>query len=239
MSKISVVIAAAGEGSRVSLPYPKTLLSIKGKPILVRIAELLAPYDNHPIVIVNRDGKKQIDQCLLKNNIQARLVVQSMPNGMGDAVLQSSRYRDIKNTQNSLLLWGDLPFIKPRTLNKLIDLHVQDKSDFSFPTLISSDPYTLVKRDKDQRVVNLIELKNSPSKIPSKGERDIGVFLYKTGLILDLLEGIKKKEDAIKEIGFLNLVRILFKRGSNINGYKIATKREALSFNSKNDLLNF
>ena len=236
---IKVIIAAAGKGTRSKLSYPKTLYKIKGIPILVRLLKATKHIDSKPIIIANERGKKKIRKVVEDFGFSSNILIQKNQLGMGDAVLQSSRYRDIKNTQNSLLLWGDLPFIKPRTLNKLIDLHVQDKSDFSFPTLITSDPYTLVKRDKDQRVVNLIELKNSPSKIPSKGERDIGVFLYKTGLILDLLEGIKKKEDAIKEIGFLNLVRILFKRGSNINGYKIATKREALSFNSKNDLLNF
>ena len=53
MGEISVVIAAAGVGSRTGLPYPKTLFPIKGKPILVRLAELLAPYDAEPIVIIN------------------------------------------------------------------------------------------------------------------------------------------------------------------------------------------
>ncbi len=70
MGEISVVIAAAGVGSRVGLPYPKTLFPIKGKPILVRLAELLAPYDAKPTVIVNEGGKEQIKKCLLKKKVK-------------------------------------------------------------------------------------------------------------------------------------------------------------------------
>ena len=103
MGEISVVIAAAGVGSRAGLTYPKTLFPIKGKPILVRLAELLAPYDVEPTVIVNEGGKEQIKQCLLKNNIQAQLVLQSMPRGMGDAVLCIDNSEEFANSEHVLL----------------------------------------------------------------------------------------------------------------------------------------
>ena len=106
MGEISVVIAAAGVGSRAGLTYPKTLFPIKGKPILVRLAELLAPYDVEPTVIVNEGGKDQIKQCLLKNNIQAQLVLQPMPHGMGDAVLCIDSSEKVTSPEHILLVWG-------------------------------------------------------------------------------------------------------------------------------------
>ena len=236
---IKVIIAAAGKGTRSKLNYPKTLFKIEGVPILIRLLKATWHIDSEPIIIVSEEGRKPIGEVIEEFGFSSRILVQKNQLGMGDAVLQSTKYRNIKEIENSLLLWGDLPFIKKRTLNKLLDLHIKDNSDFSFPTLVSPDPYTLVKRDIDQRVVDLIELKNSSRKQPSEGERDIGVFLYKTELILDLLKSIKKGQGRRTEVGFLNLVEILFKKGSNVNGYKIATKREALSFNSKDDLLNF
>jgi len=236
---IKVIIAAAGKGTRSKLNYPKTLFKINGVPILIRLLRATKHIDSDPIVIVSEEGTKAIGEVIEQFGFSSNILIQKNQLGMGDAVLQCRKYRNIKKIENSLLLWGDLPFIKKRTLNKLIDLHLKDNSDFSFPTIVSPDPYTLVKRDIDQGVVDLIELKNSPRMIPIEGERDIGVFIFKTELILDLLKGIKKGQDRRAEVGFLNLVRILFKKGSNVNGYKIATKREALSFNSKDDLLNF
>jgi len=234
---IKVIIAAAGKGTRSKLNYPKTLFKVNGVPILIRLLKATKHIDNAPIIIASEEGRKPIGDVLEGFGFSSTILIQKNQLGMGDAVLQSRKYRKIKEIENSLLLWGDLPFIKKRTINKLLELHIKDNSDFSFPTLVSQDPYTLVKRNKDQRVVDLIELKNSSREKPVEGERDIGVFLYKTKLILSLLR--KKRQDRKSELGFLNLVRILSKNGSNVNGYKIATKREALSFNSKDDLLNF
>ena len=236
---IKVIIAAAGKGTRSQLSYPKTLFKIKGVPILVRLLEATRHIDSEPIIIASEEGRKAIGEVIEEFGFSSNILIQENQLGMGHAVLQSKKYRNIKEIENSLLLWGDLPFIKKRTLNKLLDLHLEDKSDFSFTTIVSSDPYTLVKRDIDQKVVDLIELKNFSGRKPIEGERDIGVFLYKTELILDLLKDIKEMQDKGVELGFLNLVKILFENGSNENGYKIATEREALSFNSKDDLLNF
>ena len=234
---IKVIIAAAGKGTRSKLNYPKTLFKINGVPILIRLLKATKHIDSEPIIIVSEEGRKLIGEVVGEYGFTSTILIQKNQLGMGDAVLQSRKHRNIKEFENSLLLWGDLPFIKKRTVNRLLDLHIKDNSDFSFPTLVSQDPYTLVKRNKDQRVVDLIELKNSSKEKPVEGERDIGVFLYKTELILSLLR--KKRQDRRSELGFLSLVRVLSKNGSNVNGYKIATKREALSFNSKVDLLNF
>ena len=57
MAELSALVAAAGRGTRAGLPYPKTLFPVQGKPILVHIAELLAPYDAHPHAAnANADG---------------------------------------------------------------------------------------------------------------------------------------------------------------------------------------
>ena len=236
---IKVIIAAAGKGTRSKLNYPKTLFKIDGIPILIRLLEATKYIDSEPIIIASPEGRDAIGEVVEGFGFSSNILIQRSQLGMGDAVLQSLKYGDIKEIENSLLLWGDLPFIKKRTLNKLLDLHSKDNSDFSFPTIVSPDPYTLVKRDTDQKVVDLIELKNSSRGRPVEGERDIGVFLYKTKLILSLLRNVKKRQDKRSELGFLSLVKVLSKKGSRINGYKIATKREALSFNSKDDLLNF
>ena len=175
---IKVIIAAAGKGTRSKLNYPKTLFKIEGVPILIRLLKATWHIDSEPIIIVSEEGRKPIGEVIEEFGFSSRILVQKNQLGMGDAVLQCRKYRNIKKIENSLLLWGDLPFIKKRTLNKLIDLHLKDNSDFSFPTIVSPDPYTLVKRDIDQGVVDLIELKNSPRMIPIEGERDIGVFIF-------------------------------------------------------------
>ena len=57
---IKVVIAAAGQGTRSGLEYPKTLFKIKNMPIIVRVCKALSQFDKSPSIIVAPDWKKEI-----------------------------------------------------------------------------------------------------------------------------------------------------------------------------------
>ena len=238
MGEISVLIAAAGLGSRAGLPYPKTLFPIKGKPILVRLAELLAPYDSEPTVIVNEDGKDQIKQCLLKNNIQAQLVLQSMPRGMGDAVLCIDNSEEFTNSEHVLLVWGDIPFIKPETVETMINHHLVQDSDFTFASRVVDEAYTVVVRDKSGNVTHLIETREEGMTDLGPGERDMGLFIFRRSLTLQTLreELPNKWSKSTGEHGFLYIIEHLVSKGLQVEALPIAQKIELVSFNNIEDV---
>ena len=241
MSKISVLIAAAGEGSRAGLPYPKTLFPIKGKPVLVRIAELLAPYDAEPTVIVNEDGKEQIKQCLLKNNIQAQLVLQSRPRGMGDAVLCIDNSEEFANSEHVLLIWGDIPFIKRETVETMINHHLERDSDFTFASRVVDEAYTVVLRDKSGNVTRLIETREEGITDLGPGERDIGLFIFRRALILQTLheELPNKWGKSTGEHGFLYIIEHLVSKGLQVEALPIAKEIELVSLNKIEDVSSY
>ena len=241
MSKISVLIAAAGEGSRAGLPYPKTLFPIKGKPVLVRIAELLAPYDAEPTVIVNEDGKEQIKQCLLKNNIQAQLVLQSRPSGMGDAVLCIDNSEEFTNSEHVLLVWGDIPFITRETVETMINHHLERDSDFTFASRVVDEAYTVVLRDKSGNVTRLIETREEGITDLGPGERDIGLFIFRRSLILQALheELPNKWGKSTGEHGFLYIIEHLVSKGLQVEALPIAKEIELVSLNKIEDVSSY
>ena len=59
---LKVVIAAAGEGKRSGLNFPKTLYKINKVPILIRIIKKINYLDKKPTVIVSQKGKKSIKE---------------------------------------------------------------------------------------------------------------------------------------------------------------------------------
>ena len=237
MGEISVVIAAAGVGSRVNLPYPKTLFPIKGKPILVRLAELLAPYDAEPTVIVNEGGREQIKQCLLKNNIQAQLVLQSMPRGMGDAVLRIDSSEKFTNSEHVLLVWGDIPFIQQETVETMINHHLEQDSDFTFVSRVVDEAYTVVMRDKSGNVTHLIETREEGITDLGPGERDIGLFIFRRSLTLQTLreELPNKWGKSTGEHGFLYIIEHLVSKGLQVEALPIAQEIELVSLNNMED----
>ena len=237
MGEISALIAAAGVGSRAGLPYPKTLFPIKGKPILVRLVELLAPYDTEPTVIVNEGGKEQIKQCLLKNNIQAQLVIQSVPRGMGDAVLCIHNSEEFANSEHVLLVWGDIPFIKQETVETMINHHLEQDSDFTFVSRVVDEAYTVVLRDKSGNVTHLIETREEGITDLGPGERDIGLFIFRRSLTLQTLheELPNKWGKSTGEHGFLYIIEHLVSKGLQVEALPIAQEIELVSLNNMED----
>jgi bifunctional N-acetylglucosamine-1-phosphate-uridyltransferase/glucosamine-1-phosphate-acetyltransferase GlmU-like protein len=237
MPELRVLIAAAGTGSRAGLPYPKTLHPVLGRPILLRLLDLLRPLDPRPAVIVSPAGRPPIEQCLAEAGIEAELIEQPAPTGMGDAIL---RFRDASGaveTQHLLAVWGDIPLLEPGTVDGLRAAHFAHGADFSFPTRRVDSAYTIVERDPAGRVTGLVETREAGLE-PAPGERDIGLFIFRTGPVLDLLardlDGARGR--ATGEHGFLYIVRHLAERGYKVEAVPIATERDLVSLNRLSDL---
>jgi bifunctional UDP-N-acetylglucosamine pyrophosphorylase/glucosamine-1-phosphate N-acetyltransferase len=238
MSKICALVAAAGSGSRANLPYPKTLFEIRGKPILIWIAKLLTTFDQCPTIIVSKNGQLPIQECLNAWGMAAHLVLQPEPRGMGDAVLCFDQSPAFVNAEHVILVWGDVPFIQPTTLAKMIKVHIKHNNDFTFPTRQVTSAYTMVSRDKLGQVTSVVETREQLNSTPQAGERDIGLFIFRKAVVLDLLreELSDKWGKFTNEHGFLYVIGHLAARGFSVEALPIALEMELISLNNLKDL---
>ena len=238
MADLCALIAAAGRGTRAGLPYPKTLFPIQGKPILVRIAELLAPYDSQPTVIVSPDGEAPIRQCFEQYSMASHLVVQPEARGMGDAVLRLEQSPAFADTEHVLLIWGDVPFIQPETVASVVETHRAQGNDFTFATRMVDSAYTVVSRDAAGQVTRVIETREEGVGQSQAGERDIGLFVFRKTVVLDMLrkELAGKWGKSTGEHGFLYIIGHLAARGHKVVAVPVATELDLVSLNSMEDL---
>lgn len=238
MSNMRVLIAAAGRGSRAGLPYPKTLYPVKGLPILLRIATLLAPYDLSPTVIVSPSGEMLIRECLEDAQVTAHLVVQPQPLGMGDAVLRFMESPAAEAADHILLIWGDIPLIQPATVSSLVLSHFEHTNDFTFATRYVDSAYTIVSRDTAGEVTGVVETREQGIAQPSNGERDIGLFVFRREpIFVALREDLAGKFGRTTgEHGFLYLIEHLVSRGLRVEALPIATELDLVSLNRLDDL---
>jgi bifunctional UDP-N-acetylglucosamine pyrophosphorylase/glucosamine-1-phosphate N-acetyltransferase len=238
-NKVKFLIAAAGKGTRSGLKYPKSLYKIDDIPIIRRIYSAIGDLDNEPIIVVSNFSKPFLEEYLNSENLEYIFVTQNKQIGMADAVYQARKIFKNYEFTDLFVMWGDLPYITNQTISNLMELHFSHKSDFSFATLTENNPYTIVERDENNNVVSVSELKDiPPNKRPKKGERDIGLFIFNKDKVFkylkQLLNHYHNQED---EIGFLEIVKVLSDSGLSVNGYEIAKPIEAISFNSKDDLI--
>jgi bifunctional UDP-N-acetylglucosamine pyrophosphorylase / glucosamine-1-phosphate N-acetyltransferase len=241
MSDIRVLIAAAGRGTRAGLPYPKTLFAIQGRPILLRILDLVGPYDDRPTIIVSPEGAAPIRASLAASRRSAALVVQQEPRGMGDAVLRFEESPTWHSAMHVLLIWGDIPFIQPATVATTVAAHVAHQNDFTFATRRVDSAYTVVARDAEGRVTGVTETREAGAGHSQAGERDIGLFIFRKDVVFAALrEDFEDKwGKTTGEHGFLYVVGHLAKRGCRVEALQVGTELDLVSLNRLEDVHQF
>jgi len=241
LAEIHALVAAAGRGTRAGLPYPKTLFVVQGKPILIRIAELVKGYTAGLTVIASSEGEGEVSKALHLQGFEAEVLVQAEAKGMGDAVLCFEASNAFDSAEHVLLIWGDIPFIQKETVERLVSEHLSNKSDFSFATRHVESAYTVVFRDPQGHVRKVVESRELGISQPLSGERDIGLFIFRKAPVFEILkqELPGKLGMATGEHGFLYVVEHLALRGYKVLALPIATQMDLVSLNSLKDIEAF
>lgn len=232
-NQLGVLIPAAGKGSRSKLDYPKTLFKVSKKTILSRILNKIYKYSDKISIVINIKYKGLVLNELKQHQIsKIEFLYQNKALGMGDAILKTRKSKYFNDISDILLIWGDLPFITRTSLDKLIYNHFKHSNFMTILSYKTKNPYTLIVKDKNDYVCDLIETKLTNKKF-NYGERDLGVFLFKKDLLNYLY---KNKKIQNSEHNFLYIIKILYKLGFKIKSLPIAKHKETISLNYISDL---
>ncbi len=236
--KLNLLIPAAGIGRRLGLKYPKFMIKIDRKTILERQINLFSSYDKNPTIVINKIYEKMVNKFLKKMKLKIEVITQNKPKGMGDSVLAFKNSKFYKDAEDILLIWSDIPYLSKSTLSKTISKHIKNKNDFTFPTIYTKNPYTIVKRDKSNNVLEVIETRGINKKITTKSEREIGFFIFKKKPIYKILNSNLDRKFNIKtkEHNFLYIIKHLVKKGFKVEGIPIATTKDTYSINTLKEL---
>ena len=155
---LSIVILAAGQGTRMRSALPKVLHPLAGTPLLEHVIEAAEGIGADAIHVVYGHGGEQVRQRLAARNV--RWVEQAQQLGTGHAVAQA--LPAIGDADRVLVLYGDVPLIGADTLRRL--LAAADAGCFGLLTAELSDPtgYGRILRDASgQRVIGIVEQKDA------------------------------------------------------------------------------
>ena len=97
---------------------------------------------------------------------------------------------------------------------------------------------TSVSRDSSGNVIGVVETREQEILAPQAGERDIGLFIFRKTLVLNLLkEELSRKWGKFTgEHGFLYIIEHLVARGFCVEAMPIALDMELISLNTLNDI---
>ena len=130
--KVTVVLLAAGQGTRMKSDLPKMLHPVCGQPIVFHaLAAAKAASTETPVVVIGHGAdavRKALGQA-------ARCVVQEQQLGTGHAVLQaSSLLKD--QTDYVLVTYGDMPLLRAETLQKLVEVQQANPGPLTMLTVV-------------------------------------------------------------------------------------------------------
>ena len=116
----AVVLLAAGFGTRMKSVMPKVLHPIAGRPMILQLLDSLTDIDPDQIVLVLGPGMESVSDAVASAGYSFEIVIQKDRLGTGHAVQQTEKIlSDFKG--DILVLYGDTPLIRSKTLVKMLD----------------------------------------------------------------------------------------------------------------------
>ena len=230
MKKISTVILAAGKSSRFKHSKSKIFNELAGLPIIEHVYNVAFKVSKNDIIFVcNKDNYND-----LKNKfINAKFVIQNKQNGTADAINCAKKHLKSKNV---LILFGDVPLLSSKSINKLINSFYKNKSTGSIIAFENDNPYGYGRiKIKGKYATSIVEEINATPIERKITLCNSGVMICNFKLLFSNLDKIKNKN--IKKEKYLpDLISILSKQKKNFT-YVSCPKNEMLGVNSIEDLI--
>lgn len=225
---MNIVILAAGMGKRMRSRLPKVLQPLADKPMLEHVIEkarLLG--SNNRLIVVIGHGAEAVKAYFEKDK-DITFALQAEQLGTGHALLQALPYCD--QNEPTLVLLGDVPLIRPETLNNLIQAA---GSGVGLLTVRLDNPkgYGRIVRQKGA-VCAIVEEKDATDEQRAINEVNTGIMVLPTRYLERWLNELGN-ENAQGEYYLTDVIARAVSEGVSVNSALAQTASEVEGVNNK------
>jgi bifunctional UDP-N-acetylglucosamine pyrophosphorylase / glucosamine-1-phosphate N-acetyltransferase len=234
VSDPTVLILAAGEGTRMRSVVPKVLHPLCGRPLIAWPVAAARDAGAARIVVIDGAQRRLADQ--LPEGVE--LAVQEQPLGTGDAVRAAREH--IEPQATVVVLMGDVPLITAEVVGDLVQTHEQAGAAATMMTMELADPagYGRVVRGPDGSVERVVETKTpgdaSEAELAIR-EVNTGIYAFTGEPLLDALEQLTP-QNVQGELYLPDVLPILRGSGREIAAHPVDDPDLTLGVNDKADL---
>lgn len=224
------IVMAAGKGTRMKSKSSKLVQKIYGKEIVKRAVENAKKAGVHNIVAVVGYMKEAV-MGVLGDSVS--YAVQEEMLGTGHAVMQATKYLEGKKGK-VLVLNGDVPILRPETLNKLLNKSIENKEAATLLTAIYDNPtgYGRIVRDEGGNVKGIVEEKDTSDEQKLIKEINAGIYCFDIEALLDALKEVKPN-NAQGEYYLTDVIEIMNKKGLKTGAVVVEDNTEILGVNDR------
>ena len=227
---LAIAILAAGKGTRMVSNLPKVLHRVSGETLLNRIINTSKKLNPDKIFVVIGHKSDLVKESLLKDN-NVEIVLQEPQLGTGHAVqVLSKEINDFKG--NLLILNGDVPLIRAKSLKELLKLHSSRDADVSIITTEKENPFGYGRVfKKDNFIEKIIEEKDCSLHEKQNKLINAGIYCFNWEKLSKIINELKT-DNKQKEFYITDTISLLDKAIS----YEILDEEEIQGVNNRVNL---
>ena len=229
-NNIMAIVMAAGKGTRMKSKKSKLVQKIYGKEIVKRAVENAGRAGVKDIIAVVGYMKEEVMGVLgdcVKYAYQEEML------GTGHAVMQAKEYLKGKKGK-VLVLNGDVPLIRPETLNKLLEKSIENKEYATLLTAIYDNPtgYGRIVRDEGGNIEAIVEEKDTTPSQKEIKEINAGIYCFDIEELLSALEKLTPN-NAQGEYYLTDVIQIMNEKGLKTGAVIVEDNTEILGINDR------
>lgn len=231
----NAVILAGGQGKRMKSDIPKPMFKVLGEPMLEWVIKACENAKLSNLCIVKGFMAEYIDEYL---NGRYETVLQTERLGTGHAVMQARSFMEKNIEGNTLVLCGDAPFIDSNTIEKSLEMHINENNSITVITANIENPYGYgrIVRGKTG-ITSIVEEKDATQAQKEIKEVNSGAYWFKTADLLEYL-GELTQNNSQGEYYLTDSVFVALGKGRNVNAYISENPNVVLGANDRKGLLN-
>lgn len=233
MEDVMAIIMAAGKGTRMKSKNSKLVQKIYGKEMVKRAVENAKKAGIEDVITVVGYQKEQVMNVLgdtVKYAIQEEML------GTGHAVMQAVKFLEGKKGR-VLVLNGDVPILRPETINRLLDKSIDNKEAATLLTAIYDDPfgYGRIIRDEGGNIEGIVEEKDATDEQKEISEINAGIYCFDIEALLEALKEIKPNNSQ-GEYYLTDVIEIIGNKGLKTGAVIVEDNTEILGVNDRMQL---
>lgn len=232
MSVETVIILAAGEGTRMKSTQPKVLHSVAGRSLLGHVLHAVSELSPRDLRIVVGSSRQSVEAHIADIAPAAITVFQEHRGGTGHATQLALAGKTPSGTV--LVLAGDTPLLTGQSLAQFLDTHVSGKFVASVLTAEHPDPtgYGRIIRDESGELIRIVEEKDATDDEKIIFEINSGVYAFDGAALASAITKITHS-NAQGELYLTDVIEVLKGEGASIAAIVIDDFTEILGVNDR------
>jgi len=234
----SIIILAAGKGTRMRSDLAKVLHRAGGRPLIEQVIRACQPLKPAQILAVVGHQAEAVSAAVeaLDVQIPVQTILQQPQRGTGHA-MQVARRAIRKGAKVVAVIAGDAALLRTETLAALLDTHRRGEAAATILSAELADPagYGRIVRDAEGRVQAIVEDKALAPEQRAIREVNSSIYCFTLEKLWPCLASLRP-ENAHHELYLTDAISLLRQRNERVLAYVAADPDEVLGCNTRSEL---